>query len=105
MTFASPLRAGAFSGSLTANGLSTANGALAVTGVVTGAVTTSAGEVVPVTQTVTTTVRSVTTDESSDVLNVVLGPVHLDAVGTVMPSPILLQPLTPLHFLGTVREN
>jgi hypothetical protein len=75
---------GTFTGSFTPTGFSNQNGTLAVTGVVSGTLTTLAGTVIPVTQTVTTTVQSATTAGSCDILNLVLGPLHLNVLGLVV---------------------
>ncbi len=72
---------GTFAGTFTPTGFSNQNGALAVTGLVTGTLTRLDGTVVPVTQTVTTTVQNATTTGSCDILNLVLGPLHLNVLG------------------------
>ena len=72
---------GTFVGSFTPTGFTNQNGQLAVTGLVTGTLTTLTGQQVPVSQTVTTTVQNATTAGSCDILNLVLGPLHLNVLG------------------------
>lgn len=72
---------GTFTGSFTPTGFSNQNGQVGVTGLVTGSLKTLTGQTVPVSQTVTTTVQSATTAGSCDILNLVLGPLHLNLLG------------------------
>ena len=75
---------GTFVGSFTPTRFVSQQGRLGVTGVVTGTLTTLTGAVVPVSQTVTTTVASAATAGSCDILNLVLGPLHLNVLGLVV---------------------
>jgi hypothetical protein len=72
---------GTFVGSFSPTGFTNQNGQLGVTGLVTGTLTTLTGQQVPVSQTVTTTVQNATTAGSCDILNLVLGPLHLNVLG------------------------
>lgn len=72
---------GTFVGSFTPTGFTNQNGQLGVTGLVTGTLTTLTGQQVPVSQTVTTTVQNATAAGSCDILNLVLGPLHLNLLG------------------------
>ena len=72
---------GTFVGSFSPTGFTNQNGQLGVTGLVTGTLTTLTGQQVPVSQTVTTTVQNATTANSCDILNLVLGPLHLNVLG------------------------
>ena len=72
---------GTFVGSFSPTGFTNQNGQLGVTGLVTGTLTTLTGQQVPVSQTVTTTVQNATAAGSCDILNLVLGPLHLNVLG------------------------
>ncbi|TQJ59725.1 hypothetical protein FBY30_1978 [Arthrobacter sp. SLBN-83] len=79
---------GTFVGSFTPSGFSAQNGQLTVTGLVQGTFTDLNGVATPVTQTVTTTAAAapstaaaLASGGSCDVLNLVLGPLHLDLLG------------------------
>jgi len=74
-------RVGTFVGSFTPTGFTTQNGQLAVTGLVQGTLTTLPGTPVPVSQTVTTTVTNATAAGSCRVLDLGLGPLHLNLLG------------------------
>ena len=79
---------GTFVGSFTPTGFSAQNGQLNVTGLVQGTLTDLTGNPTPVNQTVTTTAAAapstaaaLASGGSCDVLNLVLGPLHLDLLG------------------------
>lgn len=76
---------GSFVGSFTPTGFSAQDGQLTVTGLVQGTFTDLAGVATPVSQTVTTTAAAapstLASGGSCDVLNLVLGPLHLDLLG------------------------
>lgn len=77
---------GTFVGSFTPSGFSAQNGQLTVTGLVQGTFTDLNGVATPVTQTVTTTAAAAPSTMAGggagcDVLNLVLGPLHLDLLG------------------------
>src|SRR5690349_19239585 len=76
---ATPL--GQFTGTFTPTRFVSQRGQLGVTGVVAGTITNAAGVVTPVSQVVTTTVQSAATAGSCDILNLVLGPLHLNVLG------------------------
>ena len=62
-------------------GFTSQNGRLAVVDHLVGAFTHTAGTVTNVNQTLTTAVQSATTAGSCDILNLELGPLHLDPPG------------------------
>ncbi|GAA1971993.1 hypothetical protein GCM10009817_10120 [Terrabacter lapilli] len=73
---------GTFNGLFTPTGFTNQNGQLAVTGVVTGTVTSLTGAVTQLpAQTTTTAVTSAAAANSCDILNLVLGPLHLNLLG------------------------
>lgn len=79
---------GTFVGSFTPTGFSAQDGQLLATGVVEGTFTDLAGTVTPVSQEVTTTAAAAPSTAAAlgsgggcDVLNLVLGPLHLDLLG------------------------
>ncbi|MDQ0118257.1 hypothetical protein J2T22_001434 [Pseudarthrobacter defluvii] len=79
---------GTLVGSFTPTGFSAQNGQLNVTGLVQGTLTDLTGKATPVNQTVTTTAAAapstaaaLASGGSCDVLNLVLGPLHLDLLG------------------------
>jgi len=75
---------GTFAGSFTPTGFTNQNGQLAVTGLVTGTLTTLTGATIPVSRTVTTTVANASAAGACKVLDLVLGPLHLDLLGLVV---------------------
>ncbi|VXC51644.1 ABC transporter substrate-binding protein [Arthrobacter sp. 8AJ] len=79
---------GTFVGSFTPSNFSVQNGQLTVTGLVQGTLTDLAGVATPVSQTVTTTAAAAPTTNAAtatgggcDIVNLVLGPLHLDVLG------------------------
>lgn len=96
---------GTFVGSFTPTGFSTQNGQLAVTGVVTGTLTTLTGTVIPVTQTVTTTVTSASNSSGCDILNLVLGPLHLNVLGLVVDLNQVVLNITAVPGAGNLLGN
>lgn len=97
---------GTFTGSFTPTGFSNQNGQLAVTGVLQGTLTTLSGSVVPVTQTLTTTVTSATTAPGScNVLNLQLGPLHLDVLGLVVDLNQVNLDITAQQGAGNLLGN
>jgi len=79
---------GTFVGSFTPSGFSAQDGQLMVTGLVEGTFTNLAGVATPVSQTVTTTAAAAPTTNAAtapgsgcDIVNLVLGPLHLDVLG------------------------
>ncbi len=75
---------GTFAGSFAPTGFTNQGGQLGVTGLVTGTLTTLTGQQLPVSQTVSTTVQNASAAGSCDILNLVLGPLHLNVLGLVI---------------------
>lgn len=96
---------GTFAGSFAPTGFSTQNGQLAVTGVVTGTLTTLTGAVIPVTQTVTTTLQSAAANGTCDILNLVLGPLHLNVLGLVVDLNQVVLNITAQSGAGNLLGN
>jgi hypothetical protein len=96
---------GTFAGSFTPTGFSNQNGALAVTGLVTGTLTRLDGTTVPVSQTVTTTVQNASTAGSCKILNLVLGPLHLDVLGLVVDLNQVVLNITAQSGAGNLLGN
>jgi hypothetical protein len=96
---------GTFAGSFTPTSFTNQDGQLAVTGVVTGTLTTLTGTVVPVTQTVTTSVASATASGSCDILNLVLGPLHLNVLGLVVDLNQVVLDITGATGAGNLLGN
>src|SRR6478735_4535904 len=96
---------GTFTGSFAPTSFSNQNGQLAVTGVVTGTLTTLAGATTPVTQTVTTTVASATAAGTCKILNLVLGPLHLDVLGLVVDLNQVVLNITAQSGAGNLLGN
>jgi hypothetical protein len=96
---------GTFTGSFAPTSFSNQNGQLAVTGVVTGTLTTLAGATTPVTQTVTTTVASATAAGTCKILNLVLGPLHLDVLGVVVDLNQVVLNITAQSGAGNLLGN
>ena len=96
---------GTFAGSFTPTGFSNQNGALAVTGLVTGTLTRLDRTTVPVSQTVTTTVQNASTAGSCDILNLVLGPLHLDVLGLVVDLNQVVLNITAQSGAGNLLGN
>jgi hypothetical protein len=96
---------GTFAGSFTPTGFTNQNGQLAVTGLVTGTLTTLTGAVVPVSQTVTTTVASASTAGTCKILNLVLGPLHLDVLGLVVDLNQVVLNITGATGAGNLLGN
>lgn len=71
----------------------------------TGTLTTLTGAVIPVTQTVTTTVATATTAGSCDILNLVLGPLHLDVLGLVVDLNQVVLDITAQSGAGNLLGN
>jgi hypothetical protein len=100
---------GTFNGSFAPTGFTNQNGQLAATGLVTGAVTDAVtGAVTPITpQTVTTTVQnaSAAAAASCDILNLVLGPLHLDLLGLVVDLNQVVLNITAQPGPGNLLGN
>jgi hypothetical protein len=89
---------GTFAGSFTPTSFGTQNGQLSVTGLVTGTLTTLTGQQVPVNQTVTTAVQAAQAAGSCDILDLVLGPLHLNLLGLVVD-------LNQVHLQITAQQG
>ena len=96
---------GTFTGSFAPTSFSNQNGQLAVTGVVTGTLTTLAGATTPVTQTVTTTVASATAAGTCKILNLVLGPLHLNVLGLAVDLNQVVLNITAQSGAGNLLGN
>ena len=96
---------GTFVGSFTPTTFTNQNGTLAVTGLVTGTLTTLTGTTVPVSQTVTTTVQNATASGTCDILNLVLGPLHLDVLGLVVDLNQVVLGITAQSGAGNLLGN
>ena len=96
---------GTFVGSFSPTGFTNQNGQLAVTGLVTGTLTTLTGQQVPVSQTVTTTVQNATAAGSCDILNLVLGPLHLNVLGLVVDLNQVVLNITGQTGAGNLLGN
>lgn len=89
---------GTFVGTFSPTGFTTQNGQLAVTGLVSGTLTTLDGATVPVSQTVTTTVTDAAASGSCKILDLTLGPIHLDLLGLVVD-------LNQVHLTITAQQG
>ena len=96
---------GTFTGTFTPTRFVSQRGQLGVTGVVTGTLTTLAGQAIPVTQTLTTTVASAATAGSCDILNLVLGPLHLNVLGLVVDLNQVVLNITGQTGAGNLLGN
>ena len=96
---------GTFVGSFTPTKFTNQNGTLAVTGLVTGTLTTLTGTTVPVSQTVTTTVQDATASGTCDILSLVLGPLHLDVLGLVVDLNQVVLNITAQSGAGNLLGN
>ena len=104
---------GTFAGSFTPSGFSVQNGQLVVTGLVQGTFTDLAGVATPVSQTVTTTAAAapsttaagLATGGSCDVLNLVLGPLHLDLLGLTVDLNQVVLNITSQTGAGNLLGN
>jgi hypothetical protein len=97
---------GTFTGIFTPTGFTNQNGQLAVTGVVTGTVTSLTGAVTQVpAQTVTTTVQNATASGSCKILTLDLGPLHLDLLGLVVDLNAIHLNITAQSGPGNLLGN
>lgn len=96
---------GTFVGSFSPTGFTYQNGQLAVTGLVTGTLTTLTGTQVPVSQTVTTTVQSAAANGTCDILNLVLGPLHLNLLGLTVDLNQVVLNITAQSGAGNLLGN
>jgi hypothetical protein len=97
---------GTFNGLFTPTGFTNQNGQLAVTGVVTGTVTSLTGAVTQVpAQTVTTTVQNAAATGSCKILTLDLGPLHLDVLGLVVDLNAIHLNITAQSGPGNLLGN
>lgn len=98
---------GTFVGTFTPTGFTTQNGQLAVTGLLTGTFTSVTGAVTQISQTLTTTVQSATTSPTGtcDILNLVLGPLHLDVLGLTVDLNQVVLNITAQSGAGNLLGN
>jgi hypothetical protein len=75
---------GTFVGTFTPTDFSSQGGVLTVVGDLVGNFTTVGGQVIPIDQESTTTVTSALANQACDILNLDLGPLHLDVLGLVV---------------------
>lgn len=98
---------GRFVGTFTPTGFTTQNGQLAVTGLLSGTFTSVTGTVTQISQTLTTTVLSGATSPAGtcDILNLVLGPLHLDVLGLVVDLNQVVLNITAQSGAGNLLGN
>lgn len=96
---------GTFVGAFTPTSFTTQNGQLAVTGLVEGTLTTLTGEVVNVSETVTTVVTDATANNACTVLTLDLGPLHLDLLGLVVDLNQVELDITAVPGSGNLLGN
>lgn len=96
---------GTFVGTFTPTGFTNQNGQLAVVGQLVGTFTNTAGTVTNVSQTLTTTVQSATTAGSCKILNLVLGPLHLDLLGLNVDLNQVVLNITAQSGAGNLLGN
>lgn len=97
---------GTFNGLFTPTGFSNQDGQLAVTGVVTGTVTSLTGAVTQLDpQTVTTTVQNAAASGSCKILTLDLGPLHLDLLGLVVDLNAIHLNITAQSGPGNLLGN
>ena len=103
---------GTFAGSFTPTGFSAENGQLNVTGLVQGTLTDLNGVSTPVSQAVTTTAAAapstaaaLASGGSCDILNLVLGPLHLDVLGLKVDLNQVVLDITSQTGAGNLVGN
>jgi hypothetical protein len=94
-----------FVGTFTPTRFVSQKGQLGVTGVVAGTLTSAQGVATPVSQVVTTTVQSASTAGSCDILNLVLGPLHLNVLGLVVDLNQVVLNITGQTGAGSLLGN
>ncbi|WP_230202796.1 hypothetical protein [Parafrankia discariae] len=96
----------AFDGTFTTTGFEQRAGELVALGTVTGTATdTATGATEPVSQAVATPVTAAATPLGCDVLNLVLGPLHLDVLGLVVDLNQVVLNITAQAGLGNLVGN
>jgi hypothetical protein len=89
---------GTFVGTFTPSRFVTSNGQLAVVGTVTGTLTSATGVITPVSDTATSTITQALAAGSCTILNLTLGPLHLDVLGLVID-------LNQVHLTITAQQG
>jgi hypothetical protein len=105
--------AGAVTGLITGNLTGTAtitdfavqNGQLVATGLLTGAITNASGTVQSVAATFQTPVDTTQTQAVCEILNLVLGPIHLDLLGLVIDTNQIMVGITAVQGAGNLLGN
>ena len=83
----------------------TVNGALQLTGSITGNLTNTAGVVTPVTDTFTATIADLAVGDACDILNLDLGPLHLNVLGLVIDLQEVVLDITAVPGAGNLLGN
>ncbi|NUO90155.1 MAG: ABC transporter substrate-binding protein [Dermatophilaceae bacterium] len=96
---------GSFAGTFTPTRFVSQRGQLGVTGILAGTFTNTKGVATPVSQVVTTTVQGATTAGSCDILNLVLGPLHLNVLGLVVDLNQVVLNITGQTGAGNLLGN
>lgn len=96
---------GTFVGTFTPTKFTTQNGQLAVTGLVEGTLTTLTGQVINVSQNVTTVVTDATANKACTILTLDLGPLHLDVLGLVVDLNQVQLDITAVPGSGNLLGN
>ena len=95
-----------FTGTFTPTRFITQNGQLAVVGTLSGTLTNLiTGVTTPITQTLTLAVQSATSSGTCDILNLVLGPLHLDLLGLVIDLNQVVLNITAQSGAGNLLGN
>jgi hypothetical protein len=89
---------GSFVGTFTPTGFARSGGQTMVTGLVQGTLTSLTGAITPVSQTVTTAVTAALATGSCTILDLTLGPLHLNLLGLVVD-------LNQVHLVITAQQG
>jgi hypothetical protein len=96
---------GTFTGSFAPTGFSRTGGQTMVTGLVTGTLTPLTGTATTISQTVTTAVTAAQATGSCTILNLILGPLHLDVLGLVVDLNQVHLVITAVQGPGNLLGN
>lgn len=97
---------GSFTGTFTPTSFATVNGVLQVTGQLVGTASAAVGGATQaVNQTITTTVQSAQASGACKILNLVLGPLHLDVLGLVVDLNQVVLNITAQSGAGNLLGN
>lgn len=83
----------------------TVNGALQLTGSITGSLTNATGVVTPVSDTFTATIADLAVGDACDILTLDLGPLHLDVLGLVIDLNEINLDITAVPGAGNLLGN